>query len=68
MTVRDIKDNELSELLALYTHLHTPTCTSLTYLRTTGIYKTLGRRFAKTRIIISLFAKLTASSFHPVCA
>ena len=64
MTVRDIKDNELSELLALYTHLHELD----TYLRTTGIYKILGRRFAKTRIIISLFAKLTASSFHPVCA
>ena len=63
MTVRDIKDNELSELLALYTHLH-----ELDLPETTGIYKILGRRFAKTRIIISLFAKLTASSFHPVCA
>ena len=53
MIIREIRENELSELLELYTHLHER-----------GVPENSGA----TKITTSSFVRLTENSFPPACA
>ena len=62
--IREIKINELNELLELYTHLHElgVPCAQA------NNWRKLGTQFAMTKIIILLFVRLTEKLYLPACA